>query len=220
MSDAAEVPMTESRPLRSPKITEKRERLAELVIEIAEREITDKGLAGFNARSVAAEAGCSVGTLYNLFENLDGIVIGVNSRTLHRLDEVLTEAERPASSPQDRLLALANAYLDFVVRNRKIWYALFEHRMSGGMPLPDWHLQEHEFLFRHVVEPLSELAPGDSEDNRMLARSIWSAVHGIVSLGLEDRMSVVPPERIREQLEIVVSSFVVGYELRQRQEPA
>ena len=53
----------------------------------------------------------------------------------------------------------------------------------------------------------------------MLARSIWSAVHGIVSLGLEDRMSVVPPDLIREQLEIVVSSFVVGYAQRQRQEP-
>ena len=88
MSDVAEVPVAAKKPSRWPKISEKRERLAQLVIEIAERQIAEKGLAGFNARCVAAEAGCSVGTLYNLFENLDGIVIRVNSRTLHRLDGV------------------------------------------------------------------------------------------------------------------------------------
>jgi AcrR family transcriptional regulator len=200
------------------KVAEKRERLSEVVVGIAERQITEKGLSGFNARDIAFEAGCSVGTLYNLFGNLDGIIIQVNSRTLHRLDTVLTEAETSAAStsPLDKLLALANAYLDFVVENRKLWYALFEHKLPEGVSLPDWHLQEHHLLFCHVMLPLSEIAPDETEEElRLLARSIWSAVHGVVSLGLEDRMGAVPVETIGRHLDIVVSSFVAGYTERE-----
>lgn len=201
------------------KVAEKREKLSGEILAVAERQIIANGLSGLNARDIAAAAGCAVGTLYNLFDSLDGIILRVNSRTLTRLDTHLSETEssHQGEEPITELVALALSYLDFVIDNRKAWNALFEHQMPAGVPLPEWHLNEHYQLFRHIIMPLSKLSPGQPrEDMHMLARSLYSAVHGIVSLGLQDRMEMIPPALLREQLKIVVESFVIGYRERNK----
>src|ERR1700757_2911485 len=58
-------------------------------IEVAERTIADKGLAALKARDLAREAGCAVGTIYNVFEHLDELILCVGSRTLTMLDAAL-----------------------------------------------------------------------------------------------------------------------------------
>jgi hypothetical protein len=39
---------------------------------------------------------------------------------------------------------------------------------------------------------------------------MFSAVHGIISLGLEERMLAVPPELLRQQLAQFVDTYLVG----------
>ena len=39
---------------------------------------------------------------------------------------------------------------------------------------------------------------------------MFSAVHGIISLGLEERMVAVPPEKLRQQLAQFVDTHLVG----------
>ena len=183
-------------------------------VDIAQAIIASQGLQGVSARNIAAQAGCSVGTIYNEFKNIDLLILEANSRILHKLEDhlLLTVKEVSGKSPSDRLVALALSYLQFVIDNRKPWSALFEHQMPDNEAIPEWHLREHFFLFRHIVEPLSEISADKSDSALlMLARSIYSAVHGIVSLGLQNRMTVVPPEILREQLTIVVRAFVCGY---------
>jgi hypothetical protein len=44
----------------------------------------------------------------------------------------------------------------------------------------------------------------------MLARTLFSAVHGVVTLGLEEKLGVVPPDILRRQLTLVVSAAADG----------
>jgi len=44
----------------------------------------------------------------------------------------------------------------------------------------------------------------------LLARMMFSAVHGIISLGLEERMVAVPPEKLRQQLAQFVDTHLAG----------
>ena len=44
----------------------------------------------------------------------------------------------------------------------------------------------------------------------MLARTMFSAAHGIISLGLEERLIAVRPDRLREQLKVFVDIYVAG----------
>ena len=50
----------------------------------------------------------------------------------------------------------------------------------------------------------------DSTDIALQARMMFSAVHGIISLGLEERMVAVPPEHLRRQLAQFVDTYLAG----------
>jgi hypothetical protein len=44
----------------------------------------------------------------------------------------------------------------------------------------------------------------------MLARSLFSAVHGIVTLGLEEKLGALSLEELRNQTTLIVSAIVTG----------
>jgi len=49
---------------------------------------------------------------------------------------------------------------------------------------------------------------------RPTARLMFSAVHGIISLGLEERMVAVPPEKLRERLAQFIDTHLAGLGIR------
>ena len=86
--------------------------------DVAERTIAEKGLAALKARDLAREAGCAVGTIYNVFEHLDELVLCVGSRTLAMLEATLEPVRSPvrhssAEEAVDEIVRLALAYLEF-----------------------------------------------------------------------------------------------------------
>src|SRR5205823_13199976 len=100
--------------------------LREQLIDAAERTIAGKGLAGLRARDLAREAGCAVGTIYNVFEHLDELILCVGLRTLAMLDTALgaVRSARPYGSPEDAaddLVRLALAYLEFAAAHTVRW---------------------------------------------------------------------------------------------------
>src|SRR5439155_19583214 len=106
------------------------------------------------------------------------------------------------------LVRLALAYLDFASTNMLRWRALFDHRLPEGRPLPDWYKQDQQRLFDYVEEQLRDLQPDVSRERRaLLARSLFSAVHGIVVLGLEERLQAIPLGALGEQLTFIVSTL-------------
>src|SRR6266436_2179613 len=195
------------------KAAERRLRLRDTLISAAERTIETHGLSGLKARALAFQVGCAVGAIYNVVTDLDDLVIAVNSRTLAALERDLAAVERVSeagekAAPVDRLVRLATAYLTFATAHRVRWRALFEHRLPAGKSLPEQFLEDQRRLFRYVEEPLGELQPHLSDERRALvARSLFSAVHGVVMLGLEEKLQTVPSEILREQVTFIVSAM-------------
>jgi len=190
--------------------------LRERLIDAAERIITVNGLAGLRARDLAREVGCSVGTIYNVFEHLDELILGVGSRTLAMLDTALgaVRLARPYGSMEDAaedLVRLALAYLEFAAEHTVRWRALFEHRMSEARALPQWFVDQQHALFAQVERPLVTLVPElDPDARRTVARTLFSAVHGIVALGLEEKLISLPFGDLRDQLAATVRAITAG----------
>ncbi len=186
----------------------RRERQREQLIDAAERAIAAKGLAGLKARELAQEIGCSLGAIYNLVVDMDELVLRVGSRTLARLDAALSAASPPASSQEqatDALVAVALAYCAFARDNLQLWRMLFEHRMAEGSVVPDWAVSEQMTMFRHILQPLGILVPERSEEDRnLLGRTLFSAVHGVVAIGLEEKLIAVPRRELDRQIEGLV----------------
>ena len=66
-------------------------------------------------------------------------------------------------------------------------------------------------LFRHIHQPLAALFPQQSFDEiSVMARSLFSAVHGMVALGLEQKLIAVPLALLREQIATMVKAMVSG----------
>lgn len=191
----------------------KREDLRSRLIEAAQARIEASGLAGLRARDITADAGCALGALYTAFADLDELILHVNSITLARLGAALEQEETGAAEPRARLKALAKAYLGFARDNHMAWKALFEHRMAPGVPVPEWHLAEHAVLIQHLVEPLAQLLPALAPPDLLArARTLFSAVHGIVAISLEDRFIGLAPTDLESELLGFVDTLVSGLE--------
>lgn len=194
--------------------TERREALRETLIKVAEAAIANGGLAQLKARDLAREAGCALGAIYTAFPDLDALILAVNARTLDRIDagmRAARDAPRDAERAIARLVELATAYLDFAVAHTGLWRALFEHRLPAGHVVPDDYLAQQMGLFRHIVAPLEALQPDINERARlMLARSLFSAVHGVVDLGLEEKLTTVPLPELRRLVVLLATAIGRG----------
>lgn len=210
-------------PNPAPKgASQRRELLKTALIDAAEEIIARDGLAALRARDLAAAAGCALGAIYNAFEDLDAIVFAVNMRTLALVDRDLSAAlarapaadggEDAAGDPDaGRLVRLATTYLTFASTNGPRWRALFEHRLDEGRTVPSWYVAELNRLFRLVEEPLRTIKPGlDADELDKLARTVFSAVHGVVSLGLEQKLGSIPYRRLRRQTAAIVAAMARG----------
>ncbi|WP_330629308.1 TetR/AcrR family transcriptional regulator [Thioclava sp. FTW29] len=187
----------------------KREDLKQRLITAAEDQIREHGLGGLKARAVTAQAGCALGALYNAVEDLDMLVLHVNSKTLARLGQELAQAVRPDMTAKAALLALAHAYVAFATQNERLWIALFEHRLPEGRDIPDWHKQDHEQLIAQINGPLSQLVPGLSGDQlSMRGRTLFAAVQGVVHLSFKGRFVGVPREHLQSEVAALVTALV------------
>ncbi|WP_456734264.1 TetR/AcrR family transcriptional regulator [Bradyrhizobium sp. USDA 3364] len=180
-----------------------------LLIEIARRSIATKGLRSLKVRDVAEAAGCSIGSVYNEFGDFDGLILTVNRETVQALTTRLKAV--PADDPLRQLHRLADAYLGFATEHANLLRSLFEHRMEDDRPFPEDILTMVMDAFALMHAPLVRLLPDrDPADVALLSRMMFSAVHGIISLGLEERMVAVPPEQLRERLAQFVDTHLAG----------
>ncbi|MEO1610861.1 MAG: TetR/AcrR family transcriptional regulator [Pseudomonadota bacterium] len=178
-------------------------------LKSAEMIVVEEGLPALNARRVAAEAGCSVGTLYNVFGQLDGLIDAVNLSTLRLLGEEVAAsmANLPADARREqRLSTLAQMYLRFARTHRNRWSALFEHR---GLGPPDKRQQDVEQLLFGRIVAAAGIDPGaitkaEADSLRMLL----AAIHGVVAFTVNRAISTGEAERY---VSLIVQAGVRGY---------
>jgi AcrR family transcriptional regulator len=179
------------------------------LLAAAERLIETRGLTHLRARDLANLAGCSLGAIYNVFTDLDELILAVNANTLKAIDREMTEIED--GDPLQHLTALANAYLTYAVRNRLRWEALFSHRMPAEAVVPQWFQDIQNAAFSRIEGPLDLLRPDLPDAARsLLGRSIFAAVHGMVALGMDRRVAPMDLPVLRSQIALVVSAIVRG----------
>jgi AcrR family transcriptional regulator len=196
-------------------VSERRGALRDSLVAAAGRAISERGVTGLKARELAREAGCALGAIYNVFPDLDALVLAVNAKTLAELEAALRRAAasggKGRAAATDELVRLADAYLEFAAANGQRWRALFEHRSPPGKELPQAYAEQQTHLFSFIVAPLIRLRPDlDEEERALLARTLFSAVHGIVSMGLEEKLVPIPLPLLRQQMEEVVRAIGRG----------
>ncbi|TXN20956.1 WHG domain-containing protein [Methylobacterium sp. WL93] len=106
---------------------------------------------------------------------------------------------------------MGQAYLAFAQGHARRWRALFQHQLADGRRPPDGYVAEQARLFRRIEAPLQALRPDlPALERVLLARSLFSATHGIVMLGLDARLMVLPVAVVRDQLDLLIRAMATG----------
>ena len=145
------------------------QQLRELILDAAQEIIDAHGLAGLSAREIARRIGYSPGTIYNMFDNLDDVVLNVEARVLDALDQRLADIQQGEGHADGRVARIAHAYLAFTQEKPRLWNLLFEHHMPPGTDLPAWYQQKLEGLMGHVEQALAPHFPA-GQGSRTAAR--------------------------------------------------
>ena len=185
------------------KVAIRQAKLREALIDAAEAQIASGGLSTLKARPLAEAAGCSLGAIYNIFDDLDALVMAVNGRTFRRLGAFVSAAVQGAAKadPNAQLVSMSHGYLHFASEQTHLWRALFDLEMSVEGPVPQWYLEELFAVFALIAAPLAQLFPDmERAELDLMVRGLFSSVHGIVLLGLEQRISAVPLDQVERML--------------------
>jgi AcrR family transcriptional regulator len=202
-------------------MSERRLALRDALIASATRVIAERGYQALRARDLAKDVGCALGAIYGVFPDLDALVFAVNTRTLDDLDAEIARrfaapesgAPAPATgagAAKRDLLLLAKAYFAFASEHAGRWRALFEHRTAANS-VPETYVARLESIFGNIERPLETLMPTASRgERRLFARTLFCAVHGIVSLGLDQKLGVLSPDMVAWQMRALVEAAALG----------
>ena len=189
------------------KADERRSDLRADLIRLAEGQIARSGMASLRARDLARDAGCAVGAIYNVFADMNALILAVNGRTFARIGAEVAGAVtgHEALPPEQRLILLARAYLNFADQNHHLWRALFDIDLPDDAAVPDWYRADLKRLFSHIAVPVSQIFQDlAGKELDLMVRALFSSVHGIVVLGLQNRISGVPKPQVEAMIAAVL----------------
>jgi AcrR family transcriptional regulator len=196
--------MSLNAPSPSTATSARRQAQLEALIDAAEKRIAAEGIDSLKARDLAADVGIALGGLYNLVADMEMLSLLVAQRTMTRLDQAFAEVSQVPLTDKagavTRLETIAHTYYRFAQDNLRLWRAMFEMRLKNT-PLPEWNKSAQFGLFAHVVAPLKVLMPkADDMAITVTARTLFSAVHGIVVIALEERIIAIPTHAVEDQI--------------------
>src|SRR5476649_724194 len=118
--------------VNAQELSERRVALREALVASAQRIISQRGYQALRARDVTQDVGCALGAIYNLFPDLDALILAVKDRTLDILEGEIAKkippgkrlpgnGASPAQAAEKNLQELARLYLAFASEHPKLW---------------------------------------------------------------------------------------------------
>jgi len=171
--------------LKKPKLNVK-----VLAIDAAEKTIHENGILGMNARHIAKNIGCAVGTLYNHFSSIDELILAVNLRTLAKLETALQQSTLQASNGNQGIQAIVDAYMKFALEHTHAWQTLFEHHMPKHAEIPQAYFQQRQQLFQHIEAQLKSSHPTMNDmQSKLESRALWAGIQGVCVLAINKKLN-------------------------------
>lgn len=196
-----------------------RDEIKEKLILATLTQLEESGVHGVRARDLAKEAGCAVGTIYNLVGDLDDLILLASARTLEEFKEFAieryNEAKTEDATERDLLTALAGAYIDYARAHMKRWQANFEISFDEDSHYYHTYVTGQHQLIGIIVSVLHQISPKREERELFaIGRALWASVHGISMLAMSNPSHVLSRERILEQCHRIIDPVMDSLRLQ------
>ena len=154
--------------------------------------------------------GYSPGTLYNIFENLDDILLTLQVQLQNRTVEHLKRVPLGPDGEKN-IEALAQAYVDFALANRRMWNLLLAHSLPPGSTMPQAffdNINKMAAIVRGAVAPLAANTSREKLD--ATAWAFWTGIHGITAVAAAEKGLYVTPATAQSYAKDLVENFIKG----------
>jgi AcrR family transcriptional regulator len=181
-----------------------KQKMRKLILDNAMKLFLEKGFENITIRHIAEKIEYSPATIYLYFKDKDEIIY-----TLHRegFEKLYMWQQKILSinDPLKRLHKHAEMYVSFALENPEFYDLMFikrapfrkikEMKCKDGV---DWEIgmRSYDLLKKNIEDCMKEgFFPETNID--VAAFSLWSYVHGMVSLIIRDRCSMFPEEQLQ-----------------------
>ncbi len=185
-----------------------RKELREMAVGAGLELLAESGVAGLSARQIASRIGYTVGTLYNVFEDFEDIVLHLNAATLREMHQQLMPLAQSKKKPQQRILDFAHCYGDYAMAHPARWHLL--HSAQRTQKLPEWFRRDVHAVFALVEEPLLLLCPKKPKQAGDAAKVLWAGLHGICALSISQKLENIDAAPMRALVDHFVKHYVAG----------
>jgi AcrR family transcriptional regulator len=167
------------------------------LIDAAVSLIAERGLRGFSLAEASRRVGVSSAAPYRHFADRDDLLAAVAVRALGVFASMLSEesaAEQgTGDTPEQRLAAMARAYVRFAAEQRPLFDALFSADLDKSR-YPE--LTRAWAPVDAILGLVSEICAGDKETADALAEALEATAHGHAAL-LRDGEYGTGPDAVR-----------------------
>jgi AcrR family transcriptional regulator len=171
-----------------------KEELRGKILQTAKELFMEVGFDGISIRNIAERIEYSPTTIYLYFKDKDDIFYALHQEGFVLLNSYFRALVHVAD-PFERLKATSKAYINFAIENPEFYDLMFI--MKSPMKTIDkedvkWEEGNRAFGFLgETIKQCIELGYFKGMDPEILAFTTWSMVHGICSLEICNRCSVV-----------------------------
>ncbi|GEM74820.1 TetR/AcrR family transcriptional regulator [Vibrio sagamiensis] len=189
-----------------------REELIKLTLITVKNFLSEHSYHELSLRKVANMIGYVPSTLVNVFGNYNLLLLHVVAQTIDELQAESFEAINKSTDIRQTLFELAFCYHNFAQRHPYRWQLVFEHDMNGA-ELPQWHAKRINDMTGMLESLLAQLAPNKSAPEILQAsRVLWSGVHGITLLSVDDKFFTDTPIDGKELINNLLSNYLNSWQ--------
>lgn len=188
-----------------------REELIALTLDTVKEFLNEHSYHELSLRKIANMIGYVPSTLVNVFGNYNLLLLHAVAQTLDELSQDARKVVAGCQDPQSALYELAYCYHDFAQRHPHRWQLIFEHNMNGEA-LPEWQAERIDHMTAMLEGLLKVLAPQRTDSEVLQAsRVLWSGVHGITLLSVDDKFFAAEPIDGKELIENLLSNYLANW---------
>jgi AcrR family transcriptional regulator len=180
-----------------------RERFARrrLIMAAARTLAETEGWDAVTTRRLSTEIEYSQPVLYKHFGSMEDIVEAVALEGFAELAETLRAARLSSDAPDDEVARVAAAFSDFAAKNPALYDAMFTRssRLRFGAEDTPTPLVE---AFTELREAVATVVGEHDVDT--VTEVLWAALHGLATLGRNDRLR---PGYDADRIEVLVAQF-------------
>lgn len=190
-----------------------KEELKSLILRAAKKLFVEKGVEQTTIRKIASEVEYSVGTVYVYYKDKNDILHDLHTQGFQQLGGEMRVLFNVAD-PMERLKALGRVYLQFALENPDMYDLMFTLKAPmdflDSVNKEEWNEGKGTFdVLRATVNQCMEKGHFKGHQLEPLSFAIWSAVHGMASLHISQRVKGVNLEDPETVLMKAYEAFVL-----------